>query len=179
MDAPTSAAILARASRRAELKADTTSDEAAAAGLRNTTISVTVWTFDGIPIPNATVRLTRGGANLREFQTDAEGEYVFHNIDSGQYVVDYVSNNGGSKDGTKPSASKKPLMSIPIGVSLGDSAVVFFQLPPPEEPQPVPVPWESILQAAKTAGVTTVITPGAPFLNGPEPCVSPPCSTGD
>ena len=128
-----------------------------------------LWTAQDGAIGNATVQLrnTVTNAIIDQVQTDAVGGFVFSNIDSGQYVVEYVTDNA------------KGLMALghPFTAAPGETVATFVRIAN-QVPLIVPDLAQNVaagaVQSASTASFTQVITPIAAVQEAPPPPGPPP-----
>jgi hypothetical protein len=171
VSAITKAANLVRASRAAAIKATGNAGAAAATGglSRVTSVVGYLWTSQDGVIGNATVQLrnTVTGAVVGTVKSDAVGQFLFTNVDSGEYAIEYVT------DGAKNIIA----LGQPFTAAPGEVVTTFVRI---ANQIPVIVPdlatnvAASAVQTAATAGVTTVITPLAPVTQAPPPPGPPP-----
>ena len=170
MSAATKTMIAARAARTAAMNATRQAGGAAASAALGRVSSVVGYlvTPNGA-LGNATVQLrnTVTGAITQSVKTDVAGQFLFTNVDSGQYVVEYAQ------------SSMKDLVELshPFTAAPGEVATTIVRL---TNQVTVLVPSlatniaTDAVQAAATAGVTTVATPIAPVVETPPPASTAP-----
>jgi hypothetical protein len=184
MTALTKAANLVRASRAAAIKATGNASLAAASnGLsRATSIVGYLWTSNDGVIGNATVQLrnTVTGAVVDQVKSNALGEFVFNNVDSGEYAVEYVSNaatTAGTTAANSAASNVVQAVGQPFTAAPGETVATFVRLanaPAIIVPDLASNIATSAVQTAASAGVTTVVTPIAPVTEAPPPAGPPP-----
>jgi hypothetical protein len=135
-----------------------------AIGARSTAIMGSAWEADNTPIPLARLRLRNVVTGKIHAHTvaDAAGQFAFHGVEVGSYVVELVSEGG-----------RILTVGHTFTVAPGETVATFVRLG-------TRIPWfqgffgnaaSAVAATAASAGVTAV---------APEKmsCVSPPCSTG-
>lgn len=167
-----SRAAMVRAARTAIMKTAAGAVGAAGAGSAGSLSSVVgyFWTNGNGPVSNATMQLRNTVTGLVDasVKTTAEGQFVFTNVASGNYVVEYVGD------------STKNLLALgqPFTVAPGDAAVAtFMRMANPAAfipPSVLSNTAASAVQAATTAGVTTVVSPQTVVTIAPPPPGPPP-----
>jgi hypothetical protein len=154
----TRAASAVRASRAAALAGRAT--QAANAGLsKSTQIMGYLWTANNGAITEASVQIRNTVTNTIEAvtKTNAAGEFVFQNVNPGEYMIEYVADS-----------AKKTLLALghPFTVSPGETVATFVRL---SNGLPMLLPNElgnlasnaasQAVTSAATQGVTAVATP--------------------
>ena len=154
----TKAASAIRASRAAAMAGRAT--QAASTGLsKSTQIMGYLWTAQNGAIEEASVQIRNTVTNVVESvtKTNAAGEFVFQNVNPGEYVIEYVT------DG-----AKKGLLALghPFTVSPGETVATFVRL---SNGLPMLLPNElsnlasnaasQAVTSAATQGVTSIATP--------------------
>jgi hypothetical protein len=120
MSALTKAASAVRAARAAALSGRALSTGAGAQLGRTTQIMGYLWTSNNGAITNATVQIRNTVTNTIDAitRTNSAGEFLFQNVSSGEYVIEYVSD----------SASKLLALGHPFTVSPGETVATFVRL---------------------------------------------------
>jgi hypothetical protein len=172
MTALTKAATAVRATRAAALSAtrQTAATAANAALGHATTVVGYLWTQANGSIPGATVQLrdTVTGSIVAQAKTDIAGQFVFANVNSGEYAVEYVSNAGKDLVALGNTFSAAPGETIATFVRVANQIPLIV----PDLASNVAA---SAVQTAASAGVTAVVTPIAPVVEAPPPTpTSPP-----
>lgn len=154
----TRAASAIRASRAAAMAGRAT--QAANAGVsKSTQIMGYLWTANNGAITDASVQIRNTVTNTVEAvtQTNAAGEFVFQNVNPGEYMIEYVTDS-----------AKRTLMALghPFTVSPGETVATFVRL---SNGLPMLLPNElSVLAgnaasqavtSAATQGITSIATP--------------------
>lgn len=154
----TKAASAVRASRAAAMAGRAT--QAANAGIsKSTQIMGYLWTANNGAITDASVQIRNTVTNVIESvtKTNAAGEFVFQNVNPGEYVIEYVTDT-----------AKRGLLALghPFTVSPGETVATFVRL---SNGLPMLLPNElsnlagnvagQAVTSAATQGVTAVATP--------------------
>ncbi len=154
----TKAASAVRASRAAAMAGRAT--QAATSGAsKSTQIMGYLWTANNGAITDATVQIRNTVTNVVESvtKTNAAGEFVFQNVNPGEYVIEYVTDS-----------AKRGLLALghPFTVSPGETVATFVRL---SNGLPMLLPNElgnlasnaasQAVTSAATQGVTAVATP--------------------
>lgn len=168
LTATTKAAAAVRASRMAQASAARgAAGAASAAGARSTSVVGYLWTANNAAISDATVQLRNTVTGQVEMftRTNSVGEFIFNNVDTGSYVIEYTSDTVG----------RLAALGHPFTVAPGETIATFVRL---SSALPVILPdvagnvAASALQTVASAGVTTVVTPIAPVEVQPPPPTS-------
>jgi hypothetical protein len=168
LTATTKAAAAVRASRMAQANAARGAAGAASAvGARSTSVVGYLWTANNAAITDATVQLrnTVTGQIDMFTRTNSVGEFIFNNVDTGAYVIEYTADSAGG------------LLALghPFTVAPGETIATFVRLSgalPAVLPDVAGNVAASALQTVASAGVTTVVTPLAPVEVQPPPPAS-------
>lgn len=154
----TKAASAVRASRAAALSGRAA--QSASAGLsKSTQIMGYLWTAQNGAIPDATVQIRNTVTNSIEglVKTDPAGQFVFQNVNPGEYMIEYVTDS-----------TKHTLLALghPFTVSPGETVATFVRL---SNGLPMLLPNElgnltsnvasQAVTSAASQGVTAVATP--------------------
>lgn len=154
----TKAASAVRASRAAAMAGRAT--QAANAGLsKSTQIMGYLWTANNGAITDASVQIRNTVTNVIESvtKTNAAGEFVFQNVNPGEYVIEYVTDS-----------AKRGLLALghPFTVSPGETVATFVRL---SNGLPMLLPNElgnlatnvasQAVTSAATQGITSIATP--------------------
>lgn len=175
LGALTRAASSVRTSRAAALAGKTlTSGTGNALGKSTQQIMGYLWTSQNGAITEATVQIrdTVTGAIADVVKTNSSGEFIFQNVNPGEYVIEYVSD----------SAKKVLTIGHPFTVSPGETVATFVRLSNgatmllPNELSALSsnVAGQAVTSAA-TEGVTSIATP---LVNVVPPVIPPPTTTG-
>ena len=165
LTATTKAAAAVRASRVAQASAARgAAGAASAAGARSTSVVGYLWTANNAAITDATVQLrnTVTGQIDMFTRTNSVGEFLFNNVDTGSYVIEY----------TTDSASRLLALGHPFTVAPGETIATFVRLSsalPAILPDVAGNVAASAVQTVASAGITTVVTPIAPVVVQPPP----------
>lgn len=158
MGAATKAASAIRASRAAAMAGRAT--QTASTGLaKSTQIMGYLWTANNGAIPDAAVQIRNTITNVVESvtKTNAAGEFVFQNVNPGEFVIEYVTDS-----------AKRGLLALghPFTVSPGETVATFVRL---SNGLPMLLPNElgnltsnvasQAVTSAATQGVTSFATP--------------------
>lgn len=158
MSAVTKAASAIRASRAAAMAGRAT--QTASTGLaKSTQIMGYLWTANNGAIPDAAVQIRNTVTNVVEAvtKTNAAGEFVFQNVNPGEFVIEYVTDS-----------AKRGLLALghPFTVSPGETVATFVRL---SNGLPMLLPNElgnltsnvasQAVTSAATQGVTSFATP--------------------
>lgn len=163
LTATTKAAAAVRASRIAQANAASGAAGAAgAAGAKSTSVVGYLWTANNAAIGDASVQLrnTVTGQIDMITRTNSVGEFVFNNVDTGSYVIEYASD----------SATKLMALGHPFTVAPGETIATFVRMSsalPAILPDVAGNVAASAVQTAASAGITTVVTPIAPVVEQP------------
>ena len=179
--ATTSVAATIRASRAVAAATRQASGVAATGGgSRTSAVMGYLWTANNSPVSNATVQLrnTVTGEVEMYTKTNAYGEYLFNNLDTGSYVIEYTNNAVAETAQTAVGAASKatdnivalsqpfkivePGQVIPTFVRTVNNVAIVI----PDVSSNVAA---TAVQTAATAGVTTIVAPNVPQ----EPTASP------
>lgn len=158
MGAATRAASAIRSSRAAAMAGRAT-QTASTGAIKSTQIMGYLWTANNGAIPDAAVQIRNTVTNVVESvtKTNAAGEFVFQNVNPGEFVIEYVT------DG-----AKKGLLALghPFTVSPGETVATFVRL---SNGLPMLLPNElsnlttnvasQAVTSAATQGVTSFATP--------------------
>jgi hypothetical protein len=154
----TKAASAVRASRAAAMAGRAT--QAAAPGVSKATqVMGYLWTANNGAITDASVQIRNTVTNVVEAvtKTNAAGEFVFQNVNPGEYLIEYVSDT-----------AKRSLVALghPFTVSPGETVATFVRL---SNGLPMLLPNElgnlasnaasQAVTSAASQGVTAVVTP--------------------
>lgn len=154
----TKAASAIRASRAAAMAGRAT--QAANTGLsKSTQIMGYLWTANNGAITDASVQIRNTVTNVVESvtQTNAAGEFVFQNVNPGEYVIEYVTDS-----------AKHGLLALghPFTVSPGETVATFVRL---SNGLPMLLPNElsniasnvasQAITSAASQGITAIATP--------------------
>lgn len=165
LTATTKAAAAVRASRMAQANAASgAAGAASAAGARSTSVVGYLWTANNAAISDATVQLrnTVTGQIDLVTRTNSVGEFIFNNVDTGSYVIEYTSDVAG----------RMMALGHPFTVAPGETIATFVRLSsalPAILPDVASNVAASALQTVASAGITTVVTPIAPVEIQPPP----------
>jgi nicotinamide mononucleotide (NMN) deamidase PncC len=163
LSATTKAAAAVRASRAAQASAaNAATGVTGAAGAKTTSVVGYIWTANNAAIPDATVQLrnTVTGQIDMFTKSNSVGEFVFNNVDTGSYVIEYASDSVG----------RIAALGTPFTVAPGETVATFVRL---SSAVTAVVPdlagnvAASALQTATSAGMTAVVTPIAPVVDAP------------
>jgi len=156
--AVTTTASAIRASRAAAMAGRAT--QTASTGVaKSTQIMGYLWTANNGAIPDAAVQIRNTVTNVVEAvtKTNAAGEFVFQNVNPGEFVIEYVTDT-----------AKKGLLALghPFTVSPGETVATFVRL---SNGLPMLLPNElgklttnvasQAVTSAATQGVTSFVTP--------------------
>lgn len=162
VSALTKAASAVRASRAAALAPRGAT--AAGNGLVRSTQQVMgyLWTANNGAITDATVQLknTVTGEILQRTATNSAGEFLFQNVDAGEYVIEYVSG----------STSRLVALGHPFTVSPGETVATFVRL---SNGLPMLLPNELTNNVAQQA-VASAAKQGVPTIAKPFITIIPP-----
>jgi hypothetical protein len=168
LTATTKTAAAIRASRAAQMNAARGAGAAAGAtSARSTSVVGYLWTANNSAITDATVQLRNTVTGQVELftQTNAIGEFTFNNVAGGSYVIEYATDQ----------ASRILALGHPFTVAPGETVATFVRM---SNALPILIPdlagnvAASAVQAAASAGVTSVVTPIAPVTETPRPPAS-------
>jgi hypothetical protein len=164
--AMTGAASAIRASRAAAL-AGRAAQQAAGDGIaRSTQIMGYLWTANNGAITDASVQIRNTVTNVVESvtKTNAAGEFLFQNVNPGEYVIEYVTDSARSS-----------LIAVghPFTVSPGETVATFVRL---SNGLPMLLPNElgNLTSNVATQAVTTAATEGVTAVATPLVQVVPP-----
>ncbi len=158
MGALTKAAASIRSSRAAALAGKGLAQGTGAGVGKATQIMGYLWTSNNGALTEATVQIRDTVSNtvMAVAKTNAAGEFVFQNVNPGEYVIEYVSD----------STSKLLAIGHPFTVSPGETVATFVRL---SNGLPMLLPNElsnltsnvatQALTSAATEGVTAIATP--------------------
>lgn len=162
VSALTRAASAVRASRAAALAPRGAAT--AGTGLARSTQQVMgyLWTANNGAITDATVQLknTVTGEILQRTSTNAAGEFLFQNVDAGEYVIEYVSG----------SSNRLLALGHPFTVSPGETVATFVRL---SNGLPMLLPNELTNNVAQQA-VASAAKQGVPTIAKPFITIIPP-----
>lgn len=167
LTATTKAAAAVRASRLAQAAA-ASSAAAGTTAARTTSVIGYLWTANNAAMPDAAVQLRNTVTGQVEMltKTNSIGEFLFENVDTGSYVIEYA---------TDTAASNILAIGHPFTVAPGETVATFVRMSNavtvfiPDVASNVAT---SAVQAAAGAGVTTVVTPITPVAEQPPPGTS-------
>lgn len=165
MSALTKAASAVRASRAAALTGRGLTTGAGASLGRTTQIMGYLWTSNNGAITNATVQIRNTVTNTIDAitRTNSAGEFLFQNVNSGEYVVEYVSD----------SASKLVALGHPFTVSPGETVATFVRLSN-GLPMLLPNELSNLTGNVATQAVTSAASQGITAIATPLVSVVPP-----
>ena len=158
MGALTKAASAVRTSRAAALAGKGLQEASSAGAGRTTQIMGYLWQANNNPLSNVSVQIRNVTTDAVEkiVTTDATGQFLFQNVQPGEYIIEYVND----------SATKLLAVGHPFTVSPGETVATFVRL---SNGLPMLLPNElsnlssnvatQAVQSAADVGVTSVATP--------------------